>query len=396
MTLALSETADSPATSASFVARRLGNLDDPFVAIAGRWAVSPFHTPAFLKVLDEQLCRPRGAELVLIAVSDAHKNPVALFPFTRGRHNGFTVIEGLGHSVADYYVPLTHPDLVLDAAEAQAMWRAVRAQLPAADQLWLKNIPRQALGQAHALSNAAFLEPMGHSATTVVIRNEANELTYDIKALSVNKPLRKWVRRLEGDIGAVSFRAAETPEEIDALLQVMVAYRLERFADLNRPDMLADPNVVAFYRELALPKQGPALARVYGLVAGDEVIGVIYGMPQGDTFTSLISSMSTDQRYARVSPGIMAMYFAINDCVERGNRAYDLSVGELSYKGRYGGELVELFEYREARSLKGWWPTTMAKLRTRARLFRKAHPELIEKFKRKPAQAAAPETPAAD
>ena len=364
-----------------FVATRLARLDDPFVKVAAGWAMSPFHSPSFLKTMFETLGAAQGAEMVLIAVADAAGTPAALFPFTLLREGRLRVLEGMGLGVADYYVPLTAPGPTPTAAQSSQMWHAVLKALPPADMLRLRNVPRQSVGRPHALTEASFLVPMGHNATTVVFKNAAGQPIYDIKSLSLNRPLRKWIRRLEGEFGKVSFGAGETLTELNELLEAMVAYRRARFASLGRQDMLADPAAIAFYRGLALPDAGPPLARVYGLRAGSEIVGVIYGVQSGDTFTSLISSMSPDPKYQRSSPGIMAMYFAIEDCLARGNRAYDLSIGELSYKSRFDGELVELFEYRRALSPRGVLPVLKGRLRTSVRVFLRRHPDLAARLR---------------
>jgi CelD/BcsL family acetyltransferase involved in cellulose biosynthesis len=381
MAMALTETAGRAEALARFTATRLGGLDDPFVARAATWATSPFHSPAFLRTLSG-LCAAKGVELVLIAIADAEGAPRALFPFTLLREGRLRVIEGLGLGVADYYIPLSAPGFAPDAAEAKRLWRAVRSALPRADVLRLRNVPRLPLGEAHALSNAAFLSPMGHAATTIVARDAQGEPIYDIKKLSANRALRKALRRAERWFGPITFAAAETRAEIEAWLEIMIAQRLQRFASLARPDILRDPAFVAFYRELALPAEGEPLARLYSLKAGDEIVAVIEGLAFAGTYTPLVSSISPDPKYNRLSPGFTAAYFAVEDNLERGCRAYDLSVGELSYKARFHGEMAELFERREALSLQGVPAVLAGRLRTRARLFRRAHPALFARLRR--------------
>jgi CelD/BcsL family acetyltransferase involved in cellulose biosynthesis len=382
MAMALTETAGRAAAPARFVATRLGDLDDPFVTRAAAWATSPFHSLPFLRTLAETLCAAKGVELVLIAVEDAEGAPRALFPFTLGREGGRRVIEGLGLGVADYYIPLTAPGFIPDAAEAKRLWRAVRSALPRADVLRLRNVPRLPLGEPHALSSAAFLTPMGHTSTTIIARNAQGDAIYDIKKLSANRALRKALRRGERWFGPITFAAAETPARIEDALEIMIAQRLQRFASLNRPDILRDPAFVAFYRELALPAVGEPLARLYCLKASDEIVAVIEGLAFAGTFTPLVSSISPDPKYNRLSPGFTAAYFAVEDNLERGCRAYDLSVGELSYKARFHGQTAELFERREALSPRGLPAVLAGRRRTRARRLRRAHPALFAWLRR--------------
>jgi CelD/BcsL family acetyltransferase involved in cellulose biosynthesis len=380
MAMALTETAGRAEAPARFTATRLRGLDDPFVARAAAWATSPFHSLPFLRALAETLCATKDVELVLIGVADADGAPRALFPFTLMREGGQRVIEGLGLGVADYYIPLTAPGFTPDSAAAKRLWRAVRSALPRADLLRLRNVPRLPLGEAHALSNAAFLTPMGHTATTIIARNALGEAIYDIQKLSANRALRKALRRGERWFGPITFAEAAGRTEIEELLDLMIAQRLQRFASLDRPDMLRDPAFVAFYRALALPAEGEPLARLYRLKAGDDTVAIIEGLAFAETFTPLVSSISPDPKYNRLSPGFTAAYFAVEENLKRGCRAYDLSVGELSYKARFHGQTAELFERREALSLQGIPAVLAGRLRTRARLFRRAHPALFARL----------------
>jgi CelD/BcsL family acetyltransferase involved in cellulose biosynthesis len=384
MAMALTETASRAKAPVRFTATRLSGLDDPFVALAARWATSPFHSLPFLRALSETLCAAEGAELLLVAVADGEGSPRALFPFTLMPEGGLRVVEGLGLGVADYYIPLTAPGFVPTERETKRLWRAVRSALPRADVLRLRNVPRLPLGQAHALSNAAFLTPMGHASTTIVARDAQGQAIYDITKLSANRALRKALRRAERLFGPVTFAAAESRAEIEELLELMIAHRLQRFASLDRPDILRDPAFVAFYRELALPAKGEPLARLYCLKAGGEIVAVIEGLAFAETFTPLVSSISPDRKYDRLSPGFTAAYFAVDENLKRGYRAYDMSVGELSYKARFHGQMAELFERREALSPKGVPAVLAGRLRTRARLFRRAHPDLFKLLRREP------------
>jgi CelD/BcsL family acetyltransferase involved in cellulose biosynthesis len=392
MAMALTETASRAGAPARFTAARLAGLDDPVVARAAPWAVSPFHSLPFLRAMAETLCAAKGVELVLIAICDGESAPRALFPFTLMREGGRRVIEGLGLGVADYYIPLTAPGFAPDAAETARLWRAVRGALPRADVLRLRNVPRLPLGAPHALSNADFLTPMGHTSTTIIARNEAGEAIYDIRKLSANRALRMALRRAERRFGPVTFAAAESRAEIEAWLELMIAQRLQRFASLNRPDILRDPAYVAFYRELALPAEGEPLARLYSLKAGDDIVAVIEGLAFAGTYTPLVSSISPDPKYNRLSPGFTAAYFAVDDNLQRGCRAYDMSVGELPYKARFQGQTAELFERREALSPAGLPAVWAGRLRTRARLLRRAHPGLFAWLHResRPEESAEP------
>lgn len=368
MTLVAS-TADI-AAPAGFHAMRLSGLDDPFVRSFARAASTAFSTRAFLAALFGTVGAATRTEPVLVGVNDGDGRPVALFPFSLRRDGGLTLLEGMGLGLSDYYAPALAEGVELDGAATAALWRAVRAALPPADVLRLINVPAPLYGERHALSAARFLTPMGHSASVLPLDGLA------LGELSVTRDVRRKQKKLAA-LGEVRFFEATSDAEIGELVDALVRFRHDRFAQMGRRDRLDDPGVAAFYRRLATERQ----ARAYGLSVGGEIVAVVYGLVHQGVFTLLIPTMSADERFQAGSPGLVSLYLAIEAAIAAGDRVFDFSVGDLFYKTRFAVEKVELFERVEARSLFGVLPALNIRARTAARLFRQRHAGKLERLK---------------
>lgn len=368
MTLVAS-TADY-AAPVGFHATRLSGLDDPFVRSFAGAASTAFSTRAFLAALFGTIGVAAHTEPVLVGVAGCDGRPVALFPFSLRRDGGLTLLEGMGLGVSDYYAPALAEGVELDAATTAALWRAVRAALPSADVLRLINVPSALYGEPHALSAARFITPMGHAASVLPLDGLV------LGELSVTRDVRRKQKKLAA-LGDIRFFEATSDIEIGELMDALVRFRRDRFAQMGRRDRLDDPGVAAFYRRLATERQ----ARAYGLSVGGEIVAVVYGLVHQGVFTLLIPTMSADERFQAGSPGLVSLYLAIEASIAAGDRVFDFSVGDLFYKTRFAVEKVELLEHVEARSLLGLLPTLNIKARTAARLFRQRHAGTIERIK---------------
>jgi CelD/BcsL family acetyltransferase involved in cellulose biosynthesis len=365
--------------AARFVARQLAGLHDPLLAQLDRAATSAFETSAFLAALFATIGRATGAAPLIIAVANEDGDPIAIFPFSIRRAHGLRVVEGMGLGLSDYYVPVSLAGGEFDAASATAIWRSVIAALPPADIVRLRNVPVEPFGTTHVLSKAPFLRPMGHASTTLRLCDAGGAEIVVPDQMSVARDVRRKERKLAA-LGPLTFTEAREPEQIDALLEAMVRFRRARFEMLGRSDRLAEAGVEDFYRVLATAPDRP-LARLFGLRVGGEVVAVIYGFSHHGVFTLIIPTMSADERWQAGSPGLVALYMAIDHCLSSGYCVFDFSVGAMQYKTRFGAEVVELFEHRQALSLLGVPSVMLGRARTWLRTFLGRHPAFGARFR---------------
>jgi len=328
----------------------LDGLGDPFFARYQTHCPNVFASRPFLETVERNLLQP-GERLVLVGVVDTLGLPVAFFPFVRRRRLGVWVIEGLDFGLADYFVPCLTSDREIGPRQADALWADILKVLPPADAVALKKMPLRLYGERHALSQARFLHPMAAFATTLALRHSEEEGNVELPA-SLAREVKRKSKKLEA-LGKVEFRTLTDAAEIDAAMAELVALRRARFSEMRRRDILMYDNVTAFYRELAMPGEGPSAGRLFTLTAGERLVSAIYAFTYRGVFTLVIPAISGDKDVQVGSPGTVALFRALEWARQEGYRFFDLSVGSLHYKTRFHAETVELYEYQQALTLRG-------------------------------------------
>jgi CelD/BcsL family acetyltransferase involved in cellulose biosynthesis len=155
---------------------------------------------------------------------------------------------------------------------------------------------------------------------------------------------RRW-RRL-ADRGPVRFLAPQAPDEAEALFDRLVTLRRARFEALGRPEPLARPEVLGFYRALLREGLDRGTCRITGLQVGDEVIGAVYGLVRGGRYHMIIPAFA-DGDWRRCSPGLQVLRETMRWAAEAGLSYFDFTIGGEGYKGELGASpepLVELIE----------------------------------------------------
>ena len=305
-------------------------------------ASNVFQSDALLRGIETHILTG-SQQLVLVGVTDAAGNPVALFPFVRRRKFGIAILEAVDFGLVDYFAPAYFRDAPLTAQDTQKLWQAVLKAAPHAHAVTFKKLPRLLHHGLHALSGADFLKEMGADATTLYITRPP----LDPKTMSLAKEIRRKSKKLE-KFGSLAFVEAATNVDVDAAMATLVEFRTARFAELGRRDAMLDPRVVSFYRALADRESGEPAGRLFTLRAGEYSVAVIYAFVQGDVFTLIAPAITTCKETQAGSPGLVALFKSLEWCSEKGFGVFDLSVGSLSYKSRFEAETTDLFEYQQA------------------------------------------------
>jgi len=348
-----------------FEAWLLDGPGDPFFQAVEATGRNVFLSRAFLEAVEKHLLT--GSErLALVGVRDGAGNPVAIFPFVKRKRFGVPYLEGIDFGLADYFAPVCLRETALTPEETTAVWRKVVKAVPGIHAVTFKKLPRQLHGAFHALSAADFLKAMGADATTLFTHGNAGPPTVVPK-----KMLKKFEQ-----IGAITFREAHTNAEVDAAMEKLLAFRTARFSELGRRDALLDPHVVGFYRELADRGHENPAGRLFTLQAGEHIVAVIYCFAYRDVFTVIAPAMTTNKEMQAGSPGLVALFKALEWCKSHDFQVFDLSVGSLSYKSRFGAETFDLFEHQQALTLLGLPIVAEAALRRKLRHLALKHPEV--------------------
>ncbi len=357
-----------------FSARLLAGLGDPFFSGMTGDGRNVFQSVVFLGALEKHVLAG-GESLALVGVADGAGKALAVLPFVRRRKFGVAYIEGVDFGLVDYFAPCFSGDAPLSAVETAGLWRAAVRAVPGVHAVAFKKLPRLLHGRPHALSGADFLKPMGANATTLMMHDAAGAARVFPDKMSLAREVRRKSKKLE-QVGALSFDEAATNAEVDAAMQHLVAFRTARFSELGRRDALLDPHVVAFYRALADRDCERPCGRLFTLRAGEHAVAVIYGFAYADVFTLIAPAMTTCKQTQAGSPGLVALFKALEWCKAQNFAVFDLSVGSLFYKSRFDAETVELFEYQQALTPLGLPIVAEHALRRRVRHLALTHPEV--------------------
>lgn len=126
------------------------------------------------------------------------------------------------------------------------------------------------------------------------------------------------------------------------------------------------PEAALFHQRLAEKWLPSGRAMMPLLHANGTMVSAIYGFIERDEFFQYQAGWDTEQ--ARLSPGKMAVRWALICCMQRGLRIYDMLPGEYEYKRRWGDSTRWLLDL-EAHNPASWRARTFHALRLLRRQF---------------------------
>ena len=331
--------------------------------LIGPVAASARATPLFVEVID----RATGRTALIV--------PLALV-----RRRMHRVIAWMNLGLCDYAAPVIAPGTTLDAAAAEAAWAAVRAVLPPADLIHIVQIPSTVQGVANPLSAIAGCRPMALTASGIAIEGEAETLLKRLCRPSTVRDLGKQRRRLER-AGTLAFVQARTPDEVSAIFSALVEQRRRRFAAMGRFDLLARPEIEAFYREGALQGLRGGAVRLFGLSVSGVWIAAAYGLMHRDTFHGILLSTSDEDAWRNASPGLQVVTECLTWARREGVTYFDFTVGDLPYKRDFGVEIRPLSELVQPLTARGHLIAQAQCVADIGQAWLKRHPALFERLR---------------
>ena len=191
---------------------------------------------------------------------------------------------------------------------------------------------------------------------------------------------RKYARKLARK-DTVSFAEARTSEEVNAIFDTLLRQRLARFEKLGRFDLLARPEVAAFYRDVALNGLADGSTRLFALKCGAATVATFYALTHRDTFHGLMISID-DEAWRSYSPGALTYSQTIEWARRQGLAYYDLAVGVPEYKTAMGLEGVQVLEFTEVLTTRGMIAARSREAADKLEAFVRRHPALFERLRR--------------
>ena len=318
-------------------------LHQEVAAIAPLWrrlevggASTAYQHLDWIEGVSRHLAQAEGATPLFAEVT-CEGRTVLLMPLALRRRGALRVVEWLDFGVCDYAAPLVAPGYQPSPFEADAVFTAVRAALPKADLISIQRIPEHVGTVPNPLSAVASARPMGLEAFGLPIEGEADTIVARVANKSLERDLRRDTRRLTAR-GAVEVVQAQSEDEVEAIFAALVAQRRQRFKAVGRFDLLARPEVERFYRDGALQgARGQGPVRLFGLRVGTEWVACAYVLVDRRSLYGILLSIGGDE-WRNASPGLQMVARLLEWSRTNGLGYFDMTVGDLPYKARFGAE----------------------------------------------------------
>ena len=285
------------------------------------------------------------------------------------------VIEFADLNMTDFNAPLLGPAAPRTAQEAARAWKAVKRVLPACDAVRFTKMPSLIGERANPLVLLAGLLPSAVNGNLVTIGEDWNEFHFGLER-TVRKELeRSW--RVFSRADNTGLHAVTDPEVALSLLGRMERLQSRRMHELGQPYTLDDPVTADFYRRLIARGLTQGYAVLTMLRSDSELVAALLGVRDGDTYV-MIRLAHAGADWSRVSPGRLLIHKTLERLHAGGCRHFDFSIGNYAYKRRFGPTRTPLFDYVQARSVKG----LPLALHTQAAGWLRRRPALRERVRR--------------
>jgi CelD/BcsL family acetyltransferase involved in cellulose biosynthesis len=116
--------------------------------------------------------------------------------------------------------------------------------------------------------------------------------------------------------------------------------------------ILNDETCAAFYRNLVRDGVGHGYALVSALTAGDEVVATLLGIRNGSRYV-MIRISNAGEKWSNCSPGRLIIERTMAALHRDGVREFDFSIGNYTYKRRFGVTRIPLVDLSAALSWRG-------------------------------------------
>lgn len=334
------------------IANSISQLESVWQQWEAQGSLHVFQTQAFVQAWLETAAAAqlRAPCLALVELDNA---PAMLFPLVLRPRYGMSVLEFCGGLLCDYEAPALAPDCPnLDARTFQNIWkniirqsgaqvahlRQISAVIPNADGTERPN-PLILLGGWRTGSSSASRSG-GLDGTTYLNRIHKKKLAQDS---------RRQLKRL-GELGAVRFVVATTPEEATRFTQAMIAQKRRRYAETRVFDIFSLPAHDEFYLRMAqhwcAPLSSPR-AHVSAMLLNDEILATHWGLQWRHSFNYLMPTYEGG-RWQRYSCGRLLLEWLMTQVLDKKCTCFDFTVGAEGYKADWCNEELPLYGHCQA------------------------------------------------
>src|SRR5262245_8997287 len=323
-----------------------------YAGLFGSSSATAFQHPIWLSELYRRLLKQSRAEPLIVTVRNRSDRRLAMvLPMIRRRYAVLKVVEFADLRVSDYVSPVAEPQAFDRIANDKDALAAIRRHLKPYDLLRVGKLPDRSL-PLEKLLGIEKRENMGMSAYPVPLEKTFAEWRQRRLDRSYAKELDKKTRQLNKR-GKVTFTCSEDLPTIEATFEALQVYRRKRFEGVERAgDLLQIPAFAEFYMAVAAEGRGN-FVRVYTLAMDGKPIAGAIGLAHRDSLLIVLGGFD-EAGYRKQSIGSLLFQEVARDCIERGERFLDFTIGDEPYKRVFGAEPSPMWQFSRAGSPLGY------------------------------------------
>jgi CelD/BcsL family acetyltransferase involved in cellulose biosynthesis len=250
--------------------------------------------------------------------------------------------------VSDYLAPICSQDAFAELLQDEAACREIRRLIRPFDLLRIPKVPDGTIALERLLG-ARPRTAMETNAYPVSLRTSFDEWRSTALERSYQKELAKKFRQLQKK-GKLAF-SCEDSSSIIPTFEMMKQYRGPRFHARGDGDLLQRPEYFDFYSDIALRGIG-TFSRLYALRMDGRVIAAVLGVCHNGSFLVIMGGFDIES-YKNQSLGALMFEQVAKDCIARGDRVLDFTIGDEPYKKLFGAEPTPMWEMTQTASAAG-------------------------------------------
>jgi CelD/BcsL family acetyltransferase involved in cellulose biosynthesis len=312
-------------------------------------SATAFQHPLWLESIYAKLAPASGAKRLVIAVRARASGELAMvLPLLRIRRGPIRTVEFADLRVSDYIAPICGQSAFSELLGDEAACREIQRLLQPFDLLRIPKLPDGAVS-LEGLLDARPRVSMETNAYSVGLIAPFDAWRSSALDRSYQKELAKKFRQLEKK-GELAF-SCEERSSVVATLEMMKQYRGPRFHAQGDGDLLQRPEYFDFYSDVALRGNG-TFSRLYALRMDGRVIAAVLGLCHKEAFLIIMGAFDIDG-FKSQSIGALMFEQVAKDCIGRGDRVLDFTIGDEPYKKQFGAQASPMWMVTQTGSAAG-------------------------------------------
>lgn len=325
-------------------------LSDEYAVLFRNSAATAFQHPIWLHGIYSKLVPAAGATPLVVVVRYRADGTLAMvLPLLRVQRGPVRTVEFADLRVSDYLAPVCTAKVFSDLLQDDGACLRIRRLVAPFDLLRMPKLPDGRIPIENLLG-APRRVAMDTNAYSTVLFAPFQQWRANALDRSYQKELAKKWRQLQKK-GTPEFSCCEDSASIAAAMEVMKKLRGPRFQAQGDGDLLQRPEYFDFYSDVARCGLG-SFARLYAMKIDGNVIAAVLGLCHGDSLLVIMSAFDI-AGYKNQSLGALTFEQVARDCIERGDRVLDFTIGDESYKRLFGAQPSPMWSVTQAGSAAG-------------------------------------------